>query len=185
MIICEKCGSEKDNKNFCKNCKKIYDQERYRQKRDKILTYQKEYDSSHKDEIAEYHKQWYQDNKMDILKKQRVYKKRKYATDIIFKLKTICSNAIYQAMKSSKNGSSILNYLPYTMEELKRHLENQFDNKMNWDNYGIYWQIDHIIPQSKLPYSSMEDDNFKKCWPLSNLRPLEASANRKKQNKII
>ena len=48
---------------------------------------------------------------------------------------------------------------------------------MSWKNYGVYWHIDHIIPQSDLPYTSMEDDNFKLCWALDNLRPLEAKQN--------
>ena len=62
---------------------------------------------------------------------------------------------------------------------------------MNWDNWGRFiskkwndhdkltwtWQLDHIIPQSDLPYTSMEDDNFKKCWSLDNLRPLSAKQN--------
>ena len=62
---------------------------------------------------------------------------------------------------------------------------------MNWDNWGVYkangwndddqstwtWQIDHIIPQSTLPYSSMNDDNFQKCWALNNLRPYSAKLN--------
>lgn len=56
---------------------------------------------------------------------------------------------------------------------------------MSWENYGDYWQIDHIVPQSKLCFSSMEDDNFKKCWALENLRPLEGFLNRKKYNKLI
>lgn len=30
-------------------------------------------------------------------------------------------------------------------------------NDIEWE-----WQIDHIIPQSKLPYTSMKDKNFKK-----------------------
>jgi hypothetical protein len=62
---------------------------------------------------------------------------------------------------------------------------------MNWDNQGAYnsktwddndkstwkWQLDHIIPQSDLPYTSMQDENFKKCWALSNLRPYSAKQN--------
>lgn len=62
---------------------------------------------------------------------------------------------------------------------------------MNWNNQGTYnvqtwdsndsttwtWQLDHIIPQSDLPYISMEDNNFKKCWSLNNLRPLSAKQN--------
>ena len=74
---------------------------------------------------------------------------------------------------------------------LKQHLENQFESWMTWNNWGRYsldtwkdddqatwtWQIDHIIPQSDLPYSSMEDENFQKCWQLNNLRPLSAKQN--------
>lgn len=62
---------------------------------------------------------------------------------------------------------------------------------MNWNNHGQYraeewddndpstwvWQIDHIIPQSDLPYDSMEHPNFKKCWSLDNLRPYSAKKN--------
>lgn len=50
-----------------------------------------------------------------------------------------------------------------------------FELWINWNNYGVYrsstwndqdsstwaWQIDHIIPQSRLPYDSMEHSNFK------------------------
>jgi hypothetical protein len=62
---------------------------------------------------------------------------------------------------------------------------------MTWDKWGKYnsrtsndedpatwtWQIDHIIPQSNVPYVSMEDENFKKCWALENLRPYSAKKN--------
>lgn len=62
---------------------------------------------------------------------------------------------------------------------------------MSWKNRGKYiskewddndsttwkWQLDHIIPQSDLPYDSMEHENFHKCWALSNLRPLSAKQN--------
>ena len=89
------------------------------------------------------------------------------------------------------NFGTIENYI----EELKEHLEKQFllsGNKwMNWNNYGTYkikkwkdddiftwiWHLDHIIPQSKLPYTSMEEDNFKICWALENLRPYSAKQN--------
>jgi len=77
------------------------------------------------------------------------------------------------------------------LEDLKKHLESQFEEWMNWDNYGVYrvdgwddndsttwtWQIDHIIPHSSFKYSSMEDEEFKKCWDLSNLRPYSSKQN--------
>lgn len=75
--------------------------------------------------------------------------------------------------------------LPYTPEQLVEHLEKQFDDKMTWDNYGTYWHVDHIYPQSKLPFDSLDHINFLTCWALTNLRPLEASANMSKGAKVI
>lgn len=66
-------------------------------------------------------------------------------------------------------------YLEYTIDDLKRYLESQFNKNMIWDNYGQYWHIDHVVPQFDLPFSSMKDDNFKQCWGLSNLRPSKLS----------
>jgi 5-methylcytosine-specific restriction endonuclease McrA len=48
---------------------------------------------------------------------------------------------------------------------------------MSWHNYGSYWHIDHIIPHSQFNYLSLDDDNFKKCWSLENLRPLSSKQN--------
>jgi hypothetical protein len=39
------------------------------------------------------------------------------------------------------------------------------------------WNLDHIIPNSEFKYISIQDDEFKKCWSLSNLRPLSAKQN--------
>ena len=60
---------------------------------------------------------------------------------------------------------------------------------MSWDNWGILqknkktWQIDHIVPQSKLTYTSLTDPLFQKCWALENLRPMDAMENLKKRDK--
>ncbi len=108
----------------------------------------------------------------------------------IFSLRETISRNVNKILQC-KNGESILKYLPYTIQELKKHLEFLFEPWMNWNNRGKYhfklwndddestwvWNIDHIIPQSDLPYSSMEDENFKICWSLSNLRPLSAKQN--------
>jgi 5-methylcytosine-specific restriction endonuclease McrA len=74
--------------------------------------------------------------------------------------------------------------MPYTPEQLKEHLESQFEDWMTWDNYGE-WHVDHIHPQSLLPYDSMDHPNFQKCWALENLQPLEARENIIKSNKIL
>ena len=107
----------------------------------------------------------------------------------------------------SKNNRSCWEYLPYTLEELNQHLEWLFSHPdnllpngevwMTWVNRGVYrsemwndndpstwrWQIDHIIPHSRFAYTSMEDDEFRKCWALENLRPYSAKQNNKDGNR--
>ena len=67
-----------------------------------------------------------------------------------------------------------------------KHLEKQFQNGMNWDNYTKFgWHIDHIIPVDAFNFTTTKDKEFKECWKLSNLQPLWAYDNWKKNNKIL
>lgn len=125
---------------------------------------------------------------------QNNYQKDRLKSDLTFKLRKYASSYIRSAIKEndgSKQDYSILQFLSYTIEELKLHLESQFKPWMNWNNWGKYnsktwndndsttwtWQIDHIVPHSTFKYTSMEDDEFKRCWGLENLRPLSAKQN--------
>jgi 5-methylcytosine-specific restriction endonuclease McrA len=72
----------------------------------------------------------------------------------------------------------------YSLEDLKKYLESKFDGFMNWKNYGSYWHIDHITPIDYFNITSTTCEDFKKCWSLSNLQPLEAKENIKKSNKL-
>jgi hypothetical protein len=111
-----------------------------------------------------------------------------------FKLQKNVSNNIRKALIKiglNKGNESSIKNLPYTIEELKKHLESQFESWMSWDNYGIYdpniwddeeqstwtWQLDHISPHSNFKYRSFTDPQFIECWALSNLRPLNSKQN--------
>lgn len=137
--------------------------------------------------MNQYSKQYYKENKKEINQNKKQYIKEKYHNDPIFRLRKNVSCLIYVYLKrfNSSKKDSCLKHLDYTIQQLYDHLEKQFDSNMSWSNYGSYWDIDHIIPQSKLPYDSMEHPNFKKCWALSNLRPLEHMENVRKGNKLI
>lgn len=65
-----------------------------------------------------------------------------------------------------------------TPDFLKSFLEAQFNPMMNWDNYGTYWEIDHIIAVSKFNLEDREQLN--KAFHYSNCRPLEVPSNRAK-----
>lgn len=174
--------------------KQVYDSEYAKINKEKIKKNIKIYYEINKDELKEYNKNYFQNNKEYIYKCNKKYKEARFKTDPIFKLRHYVSKNISRALKSfkgSKNGESCLKYLSYSIDQLKEYLETQFEPWMNWKNHGKYnikpwndndqstwvWNIDHIIPQSYLPYKTMQDDNFKKCWALSNLRPLSAKQN--------
>ncbi len=93
--------------------------------------------------------------------------------------------AIANSLKSKKNGQPWEVLVSYTLGELMRHLEKQFYNKMNWNNYGNYWAVDHITPKSSFNYTSPDDLEFRQCWALKNLQPLEKIENIRKGNRPI
>jgi hypothetical protein len=88
---------------------------------------------------------------------------------------------LHRGMRTeSPSKSKYSEMLGYTWHDLRRHLEAQFSPEMTWENNGTVWQIDHIIPLSSFRYHSTDDEEFKKCWALSNLRPLLTHLNQKK-----
>jgi hypothetical protein len=89
--------------------------------------------------------------------------------------------AVRKGMKRIIKHSKYFEYLDFTMEELRTHLEKQFDDWMNWDNHGL-WHIDHIRPVASFDFTSMEDEDFKKCWALENLQPLKDTENMRKNH---
>ncbi|CAB4196915.1 hypothetical protein UFOVP1290_435 [uncultured Caudovirales phage] len=179
--------------------------------KDKILEYNKNYYKKNKDKCdlsnmknylkykkcgktKQYSTKYISLNKIKINEKARNLYRIKRKTDINFKLASNISRSIRYQLKlnsSSKMNESCKKYLQYSIQELKEHLEKQFEPWMNWNNHGCYmvkswvdndqstwkWQIDHIIPQSTFKYTSMEDEDFKKCWSLDNLRPYSAKQN--------
>lgn len=102
------------------------------------------------------------------------------------KLKHRMRTLLHQKLKRrniNKNYKSTFDATGYSVEELKKHLENQFKPGMTWDNYGE-WHIDHVTPDCHFNYNSLYDIEFKKSWSLDNLQPLWAEDNWKKGSKI-
>lgn len=153
-----------------------------------------DYYYNHIDDKREYNKEYYQNNSNKIIDKSVEYARNRRKIDIVYKLRRDVSKDILRALKAnngSKMGQSILEYLENSFQQMKDHIESTWLPGMSWENHGTYrkdkwndrdpttwtWQIDHIIPQSDLPYASMEDENFKKCWALNNLRALWSKQN--------
>ena len=77
-----------------------------------------------------------------------------------------------------KNDST-MNYIGCNIQYLREWFEYNFTSEMNWDNYGSYWSIDHIIPACKFDLT-LEDEKFK-CSNWSNLMPVTIKYNSSKK----
>lgn len=152
-----------DNKQHCLE----YSEQYRKQNKQKIKKYNKEYYSKNQEKLKEYSKQYKQGN-VEIVRNQ--YKKNFNYYSML--------NAINFLLKGKIQTSKVFDKLPYTLQQLKSHLESQFTPEMTWNNYGDYWEIDHIIPINTFNLSSSDEPKFKICWSLANLRPLEKSLNR-------
>lgn len=194
--ICVKCKQEKLLTDFVRNSMKPNDYGSYCKKCHNMRFQSEEY----KKKKAEYDKQYYKDNHERIKQNVKIFKdnnkdlvllwrnnyrdvrnKRRNlrrSTDIRYRLDENMGSTICHALKGNKNFISWKLLLPYSVEDLILHLESQFTPGMNWDNYGSYWEIDHIIPKNLFKYDKPEDEQFKICWSLSNLRPLEKTINK-------
>lgn len=65
-------------------------------------------------------------------------------------------------------------------DQVRHWIEYQFDDKMNWQNYGKYWHLDHVV---SVKLFDENDVKLHSCnW--ANLRPLERAENIRKGDKI-
>ena len=95
-------------------------------------------------------------------------------------LRHITSSRIRHALKGDKELSST-EYLCCDKQTLRDHLESQFEDWMNWDNYGE-WEIDHIIP---IYYDNPTREEKIKRLHYTNLQPLSKEENMRKGNRYI
>jgi hypothetical protein len=73
-----------------------------------------------------------------------------------------------------------MNYIGCNIQYLREWFEYNFTSEMNWENYGSYWSIDHIIPVCKFDLTN-EDEKLK-CWNWTNLMPVTVKYNSSKKN---
>ncbi len=107
--------------------------------------------------------------------------RRKNRPDV--RLHSRMSRAMAHALRGQKAGRSWRLMVPYSVDDLKRHLERRFLPGMTWGNMGE-WHIDHIVPKVAFNFEGVDDIDFQRCWALSNLRPLWATDNHRKHAKL-
>jgi len=160
---------------------------RWREKnKDSVREYVKTWNEKNKEHRKEYLKEYREKNIENIRKTKRDYERNRKESDPLYKLISNFRTAIYQVLKESnvEKNKHYFDILQYTPESLIKHLESQFENNMNWDNYGE-WHVDHKLPITSFNIEEMGDEEFMRCWSLENLQPMWGTDNIRKSNKII
>lgn len=189
--------------NWCKECCRIYKKKYFENNKEKIYLkrdkdkkrkWDNAYYIKHKDKIKEKQKEYYIKNKERIKSKVKEWRNnnRKFRNryEVVrnnssyeIKLNRRITCGVYRALKLNKQSKSWKDFLEFTLEELKYHIESRFKDGMSWDNMNE-WQIDHIVPKSLFIFNSAKDREFKMCWCLNNLQPMWATENNSKNAKL-
>lgn len=201
-----KCSSRGDGlSGYCKPCKKKYDakyqknnkkkilkqRKKYREKnKEKLSAADKKYRNRNKEKISKKKKQYYLNNREYFIDKNAKYSKKRYKSNINYKIASRLRGRLYKAINDNFKSGSAVKDLGCSIEELRQHLETLFyphpDTKkeMTWDNWKIDgWHIDHIIPLSFFDLTSREQ--LQKACHYTNLQPLWAEENLSKGAKNI
>jgi hypothetical protein len=111
-------------------------------------------------------------------------------SNINIRLTSNLRNRINTVLRGNNKSASTEELVGCSIEFLKEHIARQFKDNMSWDNYGTgkngkgmrEWHVDHIIPCAKFDLSKSEEQH--KCFHFSNLQPMWAKLNLKK-NKYL
>ncbi len=194
---CIECKLVKDNdlfvknRNLCKLCMKEYKssyhsknkelisenkKEKYKINKEDILIKRKESYNSNREKKLEYQKKYASINKEKISIYKREYQKERRKNDPVFKLKYVVGRLIRNSLKCkglSKNKKSI-DILGCDIKFFKEYLEFKFTDDMSWSNYGVIWDVDHIIPLA----TAINEDDVIRLNHYTNLQPLDSYVNR-------
>jgi hypothetical protein len=206
---CARCGATETSKWFtgpmCRKCyraqphvKEIEKQSRLK-RIDHYRQVAKQYQNDNQLSVSAKNKKWYESNKKAVALLKKAYKsnnrekisayEKDYSLsrrlkDKEFKIRCNLRSRLSKALKGIGKESSFKEYIGCSIEELKKHLESQFQPNMSWDNYGKYgWHIDHIKPLAS--FDLTDPDEFKKACHYTNLQPLWAKDNLSKGAKEV
>ena len=148
------------------------------EKKEKLAECRKIWAKKHPEKIKEYQKKTYQKRKAKIA----IYIKNKRKTDCNFMIACRLYARIRKVLKGHQKGGSTISLLGCSVEQFRNHIENQFQNGMDWENYGL-WQLDHIRPCSSFDLSNPIEQ--KRCFHYKNIQPLWETENKTKGTKWV
>lgn len=179
---CKLCQKIKIDKWSEKNKSHIsqYHTKYYQLNKDKA----REYQQQNKKRRSDYMKMWREKNKTRIRHYKKNYHNLVESKNINSKLLHNLRSRLQQSIKQNKKWARTMELVGCSVNDLKKHLEAKFVNGMSWENYGrMGWHVDHILPCYSFDLS--KEDEQRKCFHYTNLQPLWAVENCRKNKFII
>lgn len=178
----------------CKECRKATEYEpfkehikkksklRYETNKADIYISNKLYREKNKDWYKNYNEKYYQENKTKIKDKSKRYIYARLENDLGFRIQARLRKRINSVMNGISKSKRTMELVGCSHDELIKHIESQFKEGMNWENYGE-WHIDHIIPCALFDFTKESDQLI--CFNYKNLQPLWAKENISKGKKLL
>ena len=110
----------------------------------------------------------------------RIYENKRYIIDPEFKLSKNLRSRLLGALKGGVRCGSAVKDLGASLDFVRQHIESLFYGNMAWDNWGTYWELDHI--KSLACFDLTDRDQLLQACHFSNLQPLTVKDHRLKTN---
>lgn len=163
----------------CIRCKEWKEEENfYKRPNGKLRAYciqcKREYSQGYIKRIRKEEPEKYQ----KLLKKKVKFRQ----TNLHAQLSGNMRSRINNALKGNPKAGTTENLVGCSYKDFRKHLEKQFDDKMNWENRGK-WHVEHIIPCAAFNLQRPEEQ--RRCFNWRNLQPMWEQQNLEKGNKYV
>jgi len=170
----------------CKECSAVYNRAYRAANRERVLAQKRKWGEANRDKNRDYRRAYRAANKEQIAITRRAwlaansdYFRKRRATDVPYKIQRNLRARLHAAIKRNSKSGSAVRDLGCSIEELKKHLEVQFEEGMTWDNWTTDgWHIDHIRPLASFDLTDREQ--LLEAVHYTNLQPLWAEENLRK-----
>ena len=146
--------------------------------REKVRAYQADYRKRNILRIRNYERRYYQENRERCIRRQIALEKSTPNRRIASTLR----KQLNRWVKRSSGRKSTQELLGCSFSEFREWIQSQFKRGMRWDNYGQLWHLDHIMPCCA--FDLTRPDQVRICFHFTNLRPMSARANLRKNKRI-
>ncbi len=119
-----------------------------------------------------------------IRERYRGYEKRYHASNPMAKIAKLCRNRIRDGMRKSnvKKWAKSVILLGCSFDFFKKWIEAKWKAGMTWENWGIAWHVDHVLPVKSFDLSTLAGQL--QCFRFSNTQPLWKEENFSKGSKL-